>query len=574
MAVERRDTAYLVWKLIRSQAGPYAWTALGWILWNAWPLVPGLLAKLFFDALTGRAPLGLGVSAVVALLVLSGLGRALAMHGATRAGVPLRFRLRALMQGNIVRHILRRPAAQAFEGSVGQAISTLRDDAEAGALATDWPYDAFSGLAFGAGGLAILLAVNGRLTLLVFLPLTFLLLLANVARSRLMSVRDLSRRTTADVTGAIAEIFSSVQAIQVAGAEDRILAHLKRLGEARRRATVTDTVTGLAFDGIFQYTMNLGAGMVLLIGAGQMHSGRFTVGDFALFALYLMQVADRMGFLGYLISSYQQSAIAFRRLLNLMRGAPARALVDRPPCPPPVVRTPAPGESLRTLEVRGLGIIRAGTGVVTDVSFTIERGTVTAITGRIGSGKSTLLRGILGLVPTDAGGTFWNGRVIENPGEFLVPPRSAYVPQRAHLFAGTLRQNVVLDRELSEVDLSEVARAAVFGDDLARMPDGWDTPIGNQGVRLSGGQAQRVAIARALARQADLTVLDDVSSALDGDTEDLIWREMLRMRGTFLVVTDSARLLQAARQIIWLEQGRVVALGSFNNLTARGLPSR
>lgn len=574
MAQEKRSTAYFVLGLIRGEAWPYARTALGWIVWNVWPLVPGLLAKLFFDALSGKAAFGLGVASVVALLVASGVGRALAMRGATRHAMPMRFRLRSLMQGNIVRYILHQPAAGAFEGSVGEAISTLRDDTEAGALATDWPYDAFAGFVFGAGGLAILFSVNAKITLLVFLPITLLLLLANVARSRLVGVRERSRKATADVTGAISEIFTSAQAIQVAGAEDRILVHLRRLGEARRSAMVTDTVTGLAFDGVFQYTMNLGAGLVLLLGAGEMRSGAFTVGDFALFAIYLMQVADFMGFLGYLIGSYQQSAVAFRRMLGLMRGAPGRVLVTHPRALSPTVPEPAPQDPLSTLEVRGLRIAHPQGGGVAGASFTLQRGTATAITGRVAAGKSTLLRGMLGLVPRQGGQILWNGSVIEDPGEFFVPPRAAYVPQRAGLFSGTLRDNVLLGRMTSEADLTDVAHAAALVDDLARMPRGWDTEVGSQGVRLSGGQAQRLAVARALVRQAELTVLDDVSSALDRETEDLIWTEVLRAPGTFLVVTSSARLLQAVQQVIWLEEGRIVAIGSFEYLTSLGLPSR
>lgn len=574
MARAKPGTAYFVRALIQGEALPYARTALSWLVWNTWPLVPGLLAKLFFDALADRAPGGLGVTTVVALLIASGAGRAIAMRGAVGAGVPMRFRMQTLLQGNILARILHLPGASALQGSVGEAISTLRDDVEAGALAADWPYDAFAGFVFGVGGIAILFSVNARITLLVFLPISLLLALANVARSRLVRVRERSRQATAHVTGAIAEIFSAVQAIQVAGAQDRVLAHLGRLGDARRRAMVTDTVAGLGFDATFRYTMNLGAGCVLLLGAAQMRAGTFSVGDFALFATYLMQVADFMGFLGYLISSYQQCSVSFERMLRVMQGAPPEALVR----PAEAVSAMRPPESslqpLESLTIRGLHCTQQGRRGVLEASLVLQRGTLTAVTGTLGAGKTTLLRAVLGLLPTEGGEILWNERIIEDPGTFLVPPRAAYVPQTPSLFSGTLRDNVLLGEAATEEDLAEAARAAAFSDDLAAMPQGWETQVGSGGVRLSGGQAQRVAIARALVRRAELLVLDDVSSALDRETERLLWVELLRLRGTYLIATSSAFILQQARQVIWMQEGRIAAIGSFEQLAHRGLQSR
>ncbi|MDA8345441.1 MAG: ABC transporter ATP-binding protein [Thermaerobacter sp.] len=576
MARSALSPAKFVQALIRTEPLAYTGTALAWIVWNIWPLVPGILAKWFFDALSGHAPFGLTVPAVVALLFASGIARAGMMRAASHTGVPMRFRMRSSMQVNIIARILDLPGARALTHSVGEAISTLRDDAEAGALAADWPYDALAGCLFASGGLAILLSVNARLTALVFLPLTLLLVLANLARSRLIHARERSRQATANVAGAVGEIFHALQAIQAAGAEEQLVAHLRNLGGDRQRAMVRDVVQGALFDAAFHYTMNLGAGLVLLLAASAMRDGTFTVGDFALFAAYLMQVADFMGFVGYLIGSYQQSSVSFGRMTELLQGAPPETLVR----PAPLVQVQDRAamqqereDPLDLLTVRGLTHIAPGGRGIMQASFNLRRGTLTVVTGGLGSGKTTLLRSLLGLLPA-SGEILWNGRLVEDPGDFMRPPRVAYVPQVPALLSGTLAQTIRMGLDVEERALTRAADSAVLQDDIAMMEQGWETQIGTGGMRLSGGQVQRVATARALLRLPDLLLLDDVSSALDQETERRLFAKVLRPGGTYLVVTSSAFLLRQADSVIWLEDGCIVAAGSLDFLKQHGLPCR
>ncbi len=571
MRTSAPSQAPFVRALVRAQPLAYATTALAWIVWNSWALVPGVLAQWFFDALGGKAPFGLGVAAILALFVASGAARAGVMGVAAKSGVRLRFRMRAQLQTRVIARILRLPGAQAIDVPVGEAISTLRDDAEAGALAADWPYDAVAGLVFAGGGLLILFQVNARLTLLVFLPISLLLALGNLARSRLVGVRAQSRQATADVTAAIGEVFHSVEAIQTAGAEQRVLQHLAGLGDARRRAMVRDKALGALFDAVFRYVMQLGAGLVLLFAASAMRSGSFTVGDFALFATYLMQVADFMGFVGYLISSYQQSAVSFARLLRLARGEPEVLMRE------PAVPLAAAGEALGPLQdlaVRDLNCLHPGGEGIRGASFTLRRGTITVVTGRLGAGKTTLLRALLGLLPQAGGEVLWNGRLLTEPSDAMTPPRVAYVPQVPSLLSGTIAENIALGEPASPADLRRAVQAAALLEDLDSLPEAFATEIGARGVRLSGGQAQRVAIARALLRQPDLLVLDDPTSALDPETERRLLTALSRSGQTCLIATSSTLLLQQADQLLWLVDGSIAAIGSFDELTARGLRVR
>jgi len=236
---------------------------------------------------------------------------------------------------------------------------------------------------------------------------------------------------------------------------------------------------------------------------------------------------------------------------NLMRGAPAMALTDEEPA----AAAPAVLSPLREFAVQGLKCVHAGGGGVQEASFVLRCGSVTAVVGRTGAGKTTLLRATLGLLPRNRGEVFWNGVALADPAHLLVPPRVAYVPQVPTLFSGTLADNVRLGWPADLAALERAAEDAALLGDVQMLPCGWRTQIGPHGVCLSGGQAQRVAIARALLRDPDLLVLDDVTSALDGETEQRLLKTLLARGKTLLAATGGGPLLAQANQVLWLEGG-------------------
>jgi ATP-binding cassette subfamily B protein len=258
------------------------------------------------------------------------------------------------------------------------------------------------------------------------------------------------------------------------------------------------------------------------------------------------------------ITLYQQSKVAIGRLQTLMQDAPPQQLLAHQPIDlcgplptvPAVVRTT---NSLQRLEVRGLTYHYPQTSAgIHDINFHLTAGTLTVITGEIGAGKTTLLRVLLGLLPKDGGEILWNGQPVADPAGFFVPPRVAYTPQTPRLFSESLRDNILLGLPEEPTQLQAALEQAVFTRDLATMPAGPATLVGPRGMRLSGGQVQRAAAARMFVRQPELLVFDDLSSALDGETERLLWERLFadERKPTCLVVSHRPAVLARADQVL------------------------
>ncbi|WP_327044234.1 ABC transporter ATP-binding protein/permease [Microbispora sp. NBC_01189] len=559
-----------LWRLITYSPWRYLLAASAWAVFHLWPLLPGVLGKLLFDVLEGRAPAGITVWTVVAVAVGAGLARCVAIVGATVAWAGWYLRARGLIQRNLLALVFRKPGAQPLPAAAGENISTLRDDSDAIAMMGGWGFDMMSGLIFAGGGLAILLSVDVQVTLVVMAPLAVVLVLAQLARARAYRIRVRSRAATAQVTGTIQEIVSATRAIKAAGREREVVARLRRDNEARKTAMIRDKVQSLAIDSVFNSTASVGSGLILLLAAGRMRSGEFTTGDFVLFSTYLMQVADYTSFMGYLVRTYQQARVSFVRAAAMLPGTPSRTLVEHHPLhlreDASLTTAPPEPEPLRELEARSLTHVFPGSGRgVREASFTLRPGTVTVVTGPVGSGKTTLLRTVLGLYAPQDGEIRWNGERVDAPGDFMVPPRVAYTPQNPALLSGTIKENVLLGLP-DDGRVERAAALAVLGPDLERLGGGLDTEIGVRGVRLSGGQAQRTAAARMFARDSALLVMDDLSSALDVETEQELWRRVFATSATCLAVSHRPALLERADQVLLLKDGRIVAAGPLAEL--------
>jgi ATP-binding cassette subfamily C protein len=643
----------LLWQLIRYAQRLYWLDTLLWLFILGLPIVPGLIVREFFNTLTGDARLHESPWVWVGLLLATGLARVVAIFLGRITKTQHRFLMSGLVRHNLLLELLKQPGAELAAGganghnaSPGEILSYFRDDAAQIEDIVVGTNEIFGAGVFAVVSVVLLISVNPTMTLLVFLPLCAITALAHQAEHRLKRYRRASRQATQRVTGLIAEMFTAVQAVKVAGAEAEMLEELRERCDRRRDLMVRDQVFSAILNSGFENIVSIGTGLILLFASQNLGAqGNLTVGDFALFVYYLSFITYFLGFLGGFIAVTMQSEVSFERMGRLIgagaeRQEPeARNLAqlqtptaatrhpatntDHPlthshplylkpilgpePALPPVCPQLAP-EPLYELRVEGLTYRYPDSDRgITDISFTLTQGRLTVITGRVGAGKTTLLRVLLGLLPMQAGTLYWNGQPIDDPANFLVPPRAAYTPQIPQLFSASLRENLLLgmDNIVTPEQIKTAIATAVFDQDLAAMPNGLDTLIGTRGLRLSGGQKQRAAAARMLLRQPALTVFDDLSSALDVETEQQLWEQLFGSRlsenhdsegeragrnlphpptypsthspitpSTCLVVSHRPAILHKADQILLMEEGQLIFSGTLDRLPVNYFDAR
>jgi ATP-binding cassette, subfamily B, bacterial len=570
-AAEAPDRAWrTAWRLARYRPGLFAASMALWVAFHALPLGVGLVLQRLFDALAGPTPAALDLAGLLAVLAGVEATRAADLWFAARVWTSSWHHMGALVRLNMLRAQLASggPDAAVLPGTPGEAVSRFRDDVEDLLQFLDTWLDVAGTMLFAGIAVAVMVGIDPVVTVAVAVPLAGMAVATRTLAGRIRAWRRADREATAAVTGFLGELFASVLTLKAAGAGDAALGRLDELNRVRGRAALRDQLCTDLLDSFNASTVDVGIGLVLLLAAPAMRRGDFTVGDLTLFASYTGYLTRLPYFGGRLLARRRQAGVAVERMTRLLPSHAPGSLVtprhvdltgrggdgSRPPAAPA-----APRDRLRVLEAHRLSAVHPSSGRgVHGADLVLRRGTLTVVCGPVGSGKTTLLRALLGLLPLDAGELRWNGTPVGDPAAFLVPPRCAYVPQVPRLFSESLADNLLLGVSPAPGELAAAVRLAVLDEDLAAMPDGLATLVGARGVRLSGGQAQRAAVARAFVRRPELVVLDDVSSALDLETEARLWQGVLAGGTTCLAVSNRAATLARADQVVRLDHGRVV----------------
>ena len=553
------------WRIAMTRPGLFSLGMACYVLFYALPLVPPLIQSQIFNTLSRQRAAGLNVWSLIGLWFAAQITPLVAFYFANWIFQSFTTLSRVMLRTNLLGWMMFARGPRPPKGTAGEALSRFRDDVnETLSFMEGWG-DTLGQALFAVVAVAIMWHRNPLVTVAVIAPMLLVVVITQQITAGIHKYSRVAREAEARVTSFVGEMFTAVQAIRVAAAEPRVLGRLEALNDTRRRTAVRYRIYVTLLDTFGAGTSNLAVGLVLLLAASAMQAGRFSVGDFTLFAAYVNGATSAPRWLGRLLARKRTADVALMRITTLLDDAPDRAITARAPIAPRSIVAPGP---FRSLEVRGLTSLHPSSGHgVRDIDFTLRRGQVTIVTGRVGSGKSTLLKAVVGLLPMQDGDVIWNGEPVDDPATFMTPPRCAYTAQTPRLFTESLRDNILMGLDAATTRIDDAVHLAVLEADVERLGSGMETLVGTRGVTLSGGQVQRAAAARMFARAPELLVFDDASSALDVRTEHTFWERLFHAgEHTCLAVSHRLEAYRHAHEILLLEDGQIAARGSLREL--------
>lgn len=511
---------------------------------------------------------------------------------ASVAGV-LRFTMRQLLngisrrietdlRGDVFSHLAALDAAWFTRWRTGDLMARLTNDLSAVRMAAGPALMYFTNTVFGGVfALAMMMRISPVLTGAALLPMLGLPLLMLRLGKRVHDRFETVQQQFSQLTTRAQENLAGVRVVRAYRQEDAEIARFSQLGESYLTANMRlARLNGVMSPG-FALLAGLAGAVTVGVGGHLLIAGRITVGGYAAFGIYLAMLTWPLIALGWTTNLFQRGAASMTRVLELLDAAPVSVTSSgQATLPAPTIRH---GESAgRRISFEHVGFHYPTTGdaprwVLQDISFDIPAGGTLAVVGATASGKSALMDLIPRLFDPQQGTVRIDGIDVRDLPLVSLRAAIGYVPQEALLFSETIGDNIAYG--LAEVDAAErhtrltnATQIAQLTETIARLPDGFDTRLGERGINLSGGQKQRTALARALARQPAIVLLDDALSAVDTHTEAAILhglREALHGR-TAIIASHRVSAVREADHILVLEEGRIVEQGTHDSLVAQG----
>jgi ATP-binding cassette subfamily B protein len=374
--------------------------------------------------------------------------------------------------------------------------------------------------------------------------------------------------TLAEATSYASELIGAVRILQAFTNEMLAARRFKSAVEQAYNAARGATLARGVLTAITIFLVFASVVLVLWIGAQDVMAERITAGRLGQFVLYAVFAAGGLGELSQVWGELAQASGAAERLFEILAIKPQ---IEAPPHP---VALPKPARgAIMFDDVRFVYPGRPTAPVLEGISFQVKPGEKLALVGPSGAGKSTIFHLILRFYDPLSGTVNFDGVRLSDADPAQVRANIALVPQDPVVFAASVRENIRFGRpDASDEEIAQAAQAAYAADFIARLPQGYDTQVGERGITLSGGQRQRIAIARAILREAPLLLLDEATSSLDAESETLVQQALTRLmqQRTSIVIAHRLATVQSCDRILVLDHGRIVEEGTHATLSCNG----
>ena len=479
-------------------------------------------------------------------------------------------RIVADLRNDVFSHLTRLSAAFFDSAQTGEMMSRLTADTTQIKSAVGSAVSvALRNLVLFVGAATMMIVTSPRLSCFVLGAIP-VIVLPLVAFGRAVRKRSrLAQDELAHASAYAAEAIGSVRTLQAFTSEKPVAGRFGDSGRSarsrrrgRRRCRARCSPPSRSFSSSPAWCL------VLWVGAQDVLAGHMTAGRLSQFVLYAVFAAGGLGELSQVWGEISQASGAAERLFEILKVVPQ----VKAPAHPVALPVPPRGE-VAFENVRFFYPSRPETAALDNVSLHVRPGEKVAIVGPSGAGKSTIFHLILRFYDPTSGRVTFDNVGIAQADPLQLRQRIALVPQETAIFASSIRDNIGFGRpDASAVQIEKAAEMAAAAEFIRRLPQGYDTPIGERGITLSGGQRQRIAIARAILRDAPLLLLDEATSALDAESETLVQVALARlMQGrTTLVIAHRLATVLSCDRILVLDQGRIVEEGTHESLASNG----